>query len=103
LKSDNFHDFFTEYVPYGEECVLYFEERDFYRRFPNASRRHGQVSAPGEKKDITIPSRSGLSWKVSEEDEQEPGSDVSRQGPHMSSVEAHKVDQAQLKTADARA
>lgn len=100
LKSDNFHDFFTEYVPYGEECVLYLEERDFYRRFPTASRRQGRVPGPAEDKDVTIPSRSGLSWKVT--DEQEPGSDVSRKGPHMSAVEAHKADVAQVKSGESK-
>lgn len=70
LKSDNFHDFFTEYVPYGEEAVLYFEERDFYRRFPNATRHPNRLPPierePGNK--VTIPSKSGLSWKVSEQE-----------------------------------
>ncbi|KAJ6104474.1 Small GTPase superfamily Rab type [Penicillium sp. IBT 18751x] len=88
LKSDNFHDFFTEYIPYGEECVLYFEERDFYRRFPNASRHQNRITAAprDEGKSVTIPSKSGLSWKVSGE---QSGSDVSKSGPHMSS-QAHE-------------
>ncbi|OQE11547.1 hypothetical protein PENVUL_c002G06025 [Penicillium vulpinum] len=70
LKSDNFHDFFTEYIPYGEECVLYFEERDFYRRFPNALRHQNRLPvAPREEgKSVTIPSKSGLSWKLAEEE-----------------------------------
>ncbi|EAT92581.2 hypothetical protein SNOG_01086 [Parastagonospora nodorum SN15] len=34
LVSDNFHDFFTEYVPYGEDAVAYFEEREFRKRVP---------------------------------------------------------------------
>ncbi|KAJ6044819.1 uncharacterized protein N7446_003013 [Penicillium canescens] len=70
LKSDNFHDFFTEYIPYGEECVLYFEERDFYRRFPNASRHQNRLPAvPREEGTaVTIPSKSGLSWKVAGEE-----------------------------------
>lgn len=100
LKSDNFHDFFTEYVPYGEECVLYLEERDFYRRFPNASRRQGRLAQPAEDRGVTIPSKSGLSWKVT--DEEEPGSDVSRRGPHMSATEAQRADEAQLKTAESK-
>lgn len=100
LKSDNFHDFFTEYVPYGEECVLYFEERDFYRRFPNASRRQARLATPAEDKDVTIPSKSGLSWKVADEDE--PGSDVSRRGPHMSATEVQRVDEAHMKTAESK-
>ncbi|KAJ5681798.1 Small GTPase superfamily Rab type [Penicillium maclennaniae] len=88
LKSDNFHDFFTEYIPYGEECVLYFEERDFYRRFPNASRHQNRITAASrdEGKSVTIPSKSGLSWRVSAE---QSGSDVSKSGPHMSS-QAHE-------------
>lgn len=89
LKSDNFHDFFTEYIPFGEEFVLYFEERDFYRRFPNASRNQSRVpSAPkdsGSSK-VTIPSKSGLSWKVTEEEDEQSGADVSQKGPHMSAV-----------------
>lgn len=88
LKSDNFHDFFTEYIPYGEECVLYFEERDFYRRFPNASRQQNRITAnPREEgKPVTIPSKSGLSWNVAKE---ESGSDVSKSGAHMS-ARAHE-------------
>jgi mitofilin len=97
LKSDNFHDFFTEYVPYGEECVLYFEERDFYRRFPNASRHSNRIQvAPREEgKPVTIPSNSGLSWKVAKE---EPATDLSKSGPHNSA----KVHDAQTKTEEAK-
>ncbi|KAH8693722.1 mitochondrial inner membrane protein Mitofilin [Talaromyces proteolyticus] len=86
LKSDNFHDFFTEYVPFGEESVLYFEERDFYRRFPNAT-RHSNRLPPAHKVEsqkVTIPSGSGLSWKVAEEDGS--GSDLTQKGPHNSAV-----------------
>ncbi|EFR05324.1 hypothetical protein MGYG_08335 [Nannizzia gypsea CBS 118893] len=87
LRSDNFHDFFTEYIPYGEEAVLYFEELDFRRRFPNATRHiNTRPAAPrneGEK--VTIPSKSGVSWKVSEND---GTSDVSHKGRHMSAVDA---------------
>lgn len=92
LKSDNFHDFFTEYIPYGEECVLYFEERDFYRRFPNASRQQNRIVAtPREEgKPVTIPSKSGLSWNVDKEEE----TDVSKDGAHMSA----KAHEGQTKT-----
>lgn len=98
LKSDNFHDFFTEYVPYGEECVLYFEERDFYRRFPNASRHSNRiVAAPREEGGaVTIPGKSGLSWKVA--GEEDSGSDVSKSGPHMSA----KAHEGQTKTSSAQ-
>ncbi|KAG2420790.1 hypothetical protein HFD88_000404 [Aspergillus terreus] len=99
LKSDNFHDFFTEYIPYGEEAVLYFEERDFYRRFPNTLKSHNpfRTTPPEEGNKVTIPSKSGLSSKVAEEN---TGADVSRKGPHMSAAEAQKAgDEAQIKPA----
>lgn len=69
--NDNFHDFFTEYVPFGEEAVLYFEEREFRKRFPSIKGRlRSQPRDTGEQ--IKIPSQSGVSWKVSEENK--PGS-----------------------------
>ncbi|KAJ5225370.1 hypothetical protein N7468_006595 [Penicillium chermesinum] len=94
LKSDNFHDFFTEYIPYGEECVLYFEERDFYRRFPNASRASNRIHAipKDEGKPVTIPSKSGLSWNVARVED--TGSDASKAGSHT----AAKAEEAQTKT-----
>lgn len=87
LNNDSFHDFFTEYVPLGEDIVLYFEERAFHRRFPNAkSNLYKSPSAPTpvEDKKVTIPLRSGLSWKTVDESK---GSDVSQRGAHMSAVE----------------
>lgn len=67
LVSDDFHDYFTEYVPGGEEAVLFFEEREFKRRFPDgmgaATKMYPQVS--GENK-VTISGRSGASARVSD-------------------------------------
>ncbi|PWY93596.1 mitochondrion protein [Aspergillus sclerotioniger CBS 115572] len=101
LKFDNFHDFFTEYIPYGEESVLYFEERDFYRRFPNTLRNQNRlISSPrDEGNKITIPSKSGLTSKVAEEEAS--GTDVSQKGPHMS-ASAQKSSEAQVKAASAK-
>lgn len=82
LVSDNFHDFFTEFVPYGEDAVAYFEEREFRKRFPGRAgqpRLHAQIS--GEEK-VTIPGKSGLKPRVAE-----PGqSDLGARGPHVSAV-----------------
>lgn len=67
LVSDNFHDFFTEYIPFGEDAVAYFEEREFRRRFParpDQPRLHQQIS--GENK-VTIPGKSGLTARVAED------------------------------------
>jgi MICOS complex subunit MIC60 len=69
--NDNFHDFFTEYVPFGEEAVLYFEERDFRKRFPAIANRHQKPRDTGGQ--VTIPSQSGVSWKVSDTEKTSEG------------------------------
>lgn len=62
--NDNFHDFFTEYVPYGEQAVLYLEEMEFRKRFPGA---HGPESKRSETgKQVRIPAQSGASWRVAD-------------------------------------
>ncbi|KAI4120898.1 MAG: hypothetical protein LQ341_007484, partial [Variospora aurantia] len=86
----NFHDFFTEYVPFGEDAVLYFEEREFRRRFPSLTNPTNRPSQPSET--IIIPSKSGLSWKVSEEGQN--GSDLEKKGRHMSALEENKPQPA---------
>ncbi|KAF2255147.1 hypothetical protein BU26DRAFT_514922 [Trematosphaeria pertusa] len=85
LVSDNFHDFFTEYIPFGEDAVAYFEEREFRKRFPGRAgqpRLHPQVR--GENK-VTIPGKSGLTSRVADHD----GSDLAAKGPHVSAVDAN--------------
>ncbi|OAX84980.1 hypothetical protein ACJ72_00644 [Emergomyces africanus] len=91
LRSDNFYDFFTEYIPYGEEAVLYLEERDFRNRFPNVTRQVSRrVATPrDEGAQVTIAGGSGLSWKVAEE--QQEGTDVSKKGKHMSAKDANEL------------
>lgn len=65
MISDSFHDFFTEYIPFGEDAVSYFEEREFHKRFPKAAQRVStKPRETGEK--VTIPSKSGISWKVAD-------------------------------------
>ena len=93
LRSDNFHDFFTEYVPFGEDAVLFFEEQSFQRRFPDAKSRmasQNRTSAP--EKAVNIPARSGLSWKVQQEEK--GASDVSQKGRHMSALDGGKKPDA---------
>ncbi|KIX06692.1 uncharacterized protein Z518_04668 [Rhinocladiella mackenziei CBS 650.93] len=90
LRNDNFHDFFTEYIPFGEEAVLYFEERSFKKRFPHA--RHNVVKIPRperpEDNKVTIPQKSGLSWRVAQDTESQ-GSDLTQKGKHMSALDAN--------------
>lgn len=85
LVSDNFHDFFTEYVPFGEDAVAYFEDREFRKRFPQQkyeSKNWPQMR--GENK-VTIGKSSGLSAKVAEEGKA-PGSDLGSKGRHSSAT-----------------
>lgn len=66
--NDDFHDFFTEYVPYGEQAVLYLEEMEFRKRFPNISNRGTQRSRDtGEA--VRIPAQNGMSWRVADSGE----------------------------------
>jgi MICOS complex subunit MIC60 len=88
LRNDNFHDFFTEYIPFGEESVLYFEERAFRKRFPNARHNVTRPLRPEGQTDgkvTTIPEKSGLSWRAVKE--QDKGSDLTQKGKHMSAVD----------------
>lgn len=73
--NDSFHDFFTEYVPFGEQAVLYLEEMEFRKRFPNS--RQAKVRETGEQ--IRIPAQSGASWRVA--DSGEPGGRQSSASP----------------------
>ena len=99
LVSDNFHDFFTEYIPFGEDAVLYFEEREYRKRFPNLTNPTNRPSMDSGNK-ITIPSKSGVSWKVA--GEQHQGSDLQTKGRHMSALEANKPSEIKAKAANAQ-
>jgi mitofilin len=94
LVSDNWHDFFTEYVPFGEDAVGYFEEREFKKRFPGhgagTSRLHQQVR--GENK-VKIPSKAGVSSRPAEEkNPKSKSSDLATKGPHTSALEEKKAE-----------
>ncbi|KAL7943133.1 mitochondrial inner membrane protein Mitofilin [Trichoderma barbatum] len=65
--NDNFHDFFTEYIPFGEQAVLYLEELEFRKRFPNASLGGSRRTDVSEK--VRIPAQSGASWRVADKTE----------------------------------
>lgn len=88
LVSDNFHDFFTEYIPFGEDAVLYFEEREFRKRFPSLTNPTNRPPPRDSGNKITIPSKSGLSWKISEEGNQ--GNDVGAKAPQATADDGRK-------------
>ncbi|KAK1965183.1 hypothetical protein LY78DRAFT_638045 [Colletotrichum sublineola] len=64
--NDAFHDFFTEYVPFGEQAVLYFEEADFRKRFPNITNK---LKRRDTGENVKIPAQSGASWRVADNGE----------------------------------
>lgn len=64
--NDNFHDFFTEYVPYGERAVLYLEELDFRKRFPTIASQQRTSGARDPDGTVKIPAQSGASWRVAD-------------------------------------
>ena len=82
LISDNFHDFFTEYIPFGEDAVLYFEEREFRKRFPNVLNSTPSKDSGAR---VTIPGKHGISPKLAD-----TGSDLETKGRHMSAVDDNK-------------
>ena len=85
LVNDNFHDFFTEYIPFAEDIVFFFEERQYRRRLP--SLQESKWSIPRETgNNVSIPSGSGMSWRVA----QEPhgtGKTSGQPGPHNSAID----------------
>lgn len=102
LKNDNFHDFFTEYIPFGEDVVLYFEERSFHRRFPNARRNaySGIKSSQEDGKKKIIPFGSGLRSRTVEE---KKDSDLTGKGKHMSAVEDPKTQRSDAQQSSSKA
>ncbi len=65
--NDNFHDFFTEYIPYGEQAVLYLEELDFQKRYPRLNLGGSRSKDTGEH--VRIQPQSGASWRVADSGE----------------------------------
>ncbi|KAF5027595.1 hypothetical protein F66182_337 [Fusarium sp. NRRL 66182] len=61
--SDNFHDFFTEYIPFGEQAVLYLEEMDYKKRFPDPT---GRSKSSATEDAVRVPAQSGASWRVAD-------------------------------------
>ena len=97
LVSDNFHDFFTEYVPYGEDAVAYFEDREFRKRFP--SKEYSANNWPqtrGETK-VTIPRSSGLTPRVAESE------DLGQKGRHSNALVDNSKAAAPVPAQDAKA
>ncbi|KAK9472846.1 mitochondrial inner membrane protein Mitofilin [Dipodascopsis tothii] len=94
LQNDNFHDFFTEYVPLGENIVHLIEEYEFQRRFPDAGSRVSvhESSLPGDNK-VTV-KRGGATWRIVSDEYKGPSS-----GPHVSAIKSAESAVAAVKEA----
>ncbi|KAI1322417.1 mitochondrial inner membrane protein Mitofilin [Xylariaceae sp. FL0255] len=77
--NDNFHDFFTEYIPFGEQAVLYLEELEFRKRYPRSLDGSARSADTGPK--VKIAPQSGASWRVADS-----GEPAGRQSSAMSSA-----------------
>ena len=87
LVSDNFHDFFTEYIPYGDEAVGYFEEREYTKRFPPRTPPPRLHAASTDDRRVTIPSKSGVSVRQVQQDSGDTKDPSSVRGRHMSALD----------------
>ncbi|EME49756.1 hypothetical protein DOTSEDRAFT_68513 [Dothistroma septosporum NZE10] len=99
LVNDNFHDFFTEYVPFGEDAVAYFEDREFRKRFPQrdfAGRNWPQTR--GENK-VTIGRQSGVNPRIAESESDNVGSDLAQRGRHTSALDDKQAKPAEREMA----
>ena len=94
--NDTFHDYFTEYVPFGEQAVLYLEENEFKKRFPNS--RTSKTRDLGDQ--IRIPAQSGASWRVA--DAGEPSGRTSSAAPSNKKPAAKSPDEARETKAEAQ-
>lgn len=102
LISDDFHDFFTEHIPFGEQVVAYFEEQQFKKRFPLKDQAVWPQTRGEEK--ITIPRASGISPRVAKEEEpRKSTSDLGSSGPHTSAVADNAVKKEPAKPTPAPA
>ncbi|KAE9969012.1 hypothetical protein EG328_007127 [Venturia inaequalis] len=88
LVNDSFHDYFTEFVPWGEDAVAFFEERQFKKRFPKdnaVGRLHQQVRGEGK---VKIPGRgAGAAVRTAEDPNK---TDLGAKGNHMSAIDEPK-------------
>lgn len=89
LKNDTVYELFTESVPYGEEAVLYLQEREFRNRFPEAHTHIAKGSKRSYATNVYIPS-SGVEARV-----RETQPEILAKGPQNSAkADDHKASAA---------
>jgi mitofilin len=91
LKNDTVYELFTEYVPFGEDAVLYVQEQEFRKRFPNAAAQAGRVPGRSSSASVFIP-RSGAQARLHDPSADTPEAKILQPGPQNSALkEEHKA------------
>ena len=99
LVSDNFHDFFTEYIPFGEDAVLYFEEHQVGQRLRSTSSRNTLNPTRELGKIVTIPGGSGVSSRIVS-NESRGSTHLGTRGPHNSAIRDNSQPTPQVNEAN---
>jgi len=71
LQNDSFHDIFTDYVPFAEDVVGYFEELEFKKRFPPQELASKIWPQPRGENKVTIARQSGVNARVADPESSE--------------------------------
>ena len=99
LKNDTIYEIFTESVPFGEEAVLYLQEREFKNRFPEAHRHISRSSRRSTATNVYIPS-SGVQARIRPDESSTAAAgdakpEILAPGPQNSAkLDAHKASTA---------
>ncbi|CCG81864.1 Formation of crista junctions protein 1 [Taphrina deformans PYCC 5710] len=85
MQNDTVYEMFTEFVPYGEEAVLYMQEREFRQRYPLARSHISKAAGRANSTSVYIP-QSGASPKVREEPPKHTEAKILQTGPQNSAI-----------------
>lgn len=87
LQDDTIYEMFTELVPYGEEAVLYMQEREFRSRFPHAHTHVSKAAPSSTSTNVYIP-QSGVMPKIREDTPKHMEAKILQSGPQNSAIKA---------------
>lgn len=85
LENDTAYELFTEFVPYGEDVVLYLQEREFRMRFPQAQSHISKAAARSTSPSVYIP-QSGAVAKIRQDTDKHTDATILQRGPQNSAV-----------------
>lgn len=92
LENDDVHDFFVDYVPFGDELMAVIENRRFRKRFSDlAAVQQSNVRTPGGLESVRV-SKTGATWKAIDEPVDKPGAiNIMKPGPHLSAAKKEET------------